>query len=204
MLTVMASVIAAVSIALLVSTNLSPLFLNYPRSLTNHYSPIQLLSNYQHLLAYLQLPWVDRLHVQALPMTSSTVLHFRDVRHLLLGNEIIVVLSSCLATWLLVKQKQLFQLFRVKELLKLVILISILLCWLPIINFNDWFIDFHRLLFRNHYWLLNPYQDLIILMLPTSFFIKVFLLTIGISLLLLLSLIGWLKFRTDKTDNCWN
>lgn len=203
-LTVVASVIATVSIALLIATNLSPLFLHYPRSLSNRYPNIKLLGDYWRLLAYLQLPWMTRLHLKVLPITFSTVLHFRDVRHLLLGNEFVAVLSSYLVIRLLIKQKQLFQLFRLKELLQLIILIGILLCWLPIVNFNDWFINFHRLLFRNHYWLLNPHQDPIILMLPTSFFIKVFLLAIGISVLLLFSLIGWLKFRTDKPNDCRN
>ena len=45
------------------------------------------------------------------------------------------------------------------------------LAW-AVINFEGLFVTFHRVAFRNDGWLLNPYTDLLINLMPESFFIR--------------------------------
>ena len=40
-----------------------------------------------------------------------------------------------------------------------------------IVNFDGLFITFHKVFFRNDLWLLNPWQDLLIMLMPTPFFV---------------------------------
>jgi integral membrane protein (TIGR01906 family) len=52
-----------------------------------------------------------------------------------------------------------------------------------IVNFNYTFILFHKLLFRNDLWILNPRTDFLLMMFPQRFFLEI---AIGILLLFLL------------------
>ena len=51
------------------------------------------------------------------------------------------------------------------------------------VNFNYTFILFHKLLFRNDLWILNPRTDFLLMMFPQRFFLEI---AIGILLLLFL------------------
>ncbi len=49
-------------------------------------------------------------------------------------------------------------------------IVSVLLAWAAV-NFEGFFVTFHRLAFTNEGWLLNPRTDLLIRLMPTEFFI---------------------------------
>lgn len=61
------------------------------------------------------------------------------------------------------------------------------------IDFDGLFVLFHRLSFTNNLWLLNPQTDLLIRLMPTSFFIHYAVLLGGtwLGLLLLLAAVAW-------------
>lgn len=48
---------------------------------------------------------------------------------------------------------------------------ALLIAW-GVIDFNSLFYAFHRVLFRNDLWLLDPSQDLLLRLMPSSFFIS--------------------------------
>ena len=59
-------------------------------------------------------------------------------------------------------------------------LMALPLILLPILatNFTEYFDDFHKILFRNNFWLFDPDTDPIILILPESFFMHCLLLIV--------------------------
>lgn len=200
--------IAAVSIALFISINLSAFLIHYPRQLLKGATRGTLFNNYWRLLLYLQCPWVAHLSLPAIPLTSQAIAHFRTVRQLFIGNELIMIVSSVTVGRYLAKQKQPFQLWRLKGLLEKILLFILATIWLPIINFSTCFIKFHYLLFKRRNWVFNAQKDPIILMMPEHFFMVVFIILVAIIFILILSVIvglayrlGFFKFGTDKPDN---
>lgn len=75
-----------------------------------------------------------------------------------------------------------------------------LLAFFISLDFDKWFIRFHRLLFDNNDWLLNPDQDNLINLLPEAFFVDTALysLIIYFAIVLLLVGINILIFKTDS------
>ena len=64
---------------------------------------------------------------------------------------------------------------------------AVLIVW-ALVNFDGFFVAFHRLAFSNELWLLNPRTDLLIRLMPETFFIHLGcrgLLAAGIWILLL-------------------
>lgn len=203
--------IAAVSIALFISVNLSAFLIHYPRQLLEKTTRGALFSNYWRLLLYLQCPWVRHLSLPAIPLTNQAIDHFRTVRQLFIGNELIMIVSSIAVIRYLRKQKQPFQLWRLKGLLEKILLIILATIWLPIINFSTCFIKFHYLLFKKRNWVFNVQKDPIILMMPERFFMVVFIVLVAIAFILILGMIvglayrlGFFKFGTNKADDRWD
>lgn len=211
MLTAILCFIIAVSLALFITTNLSLFFLKFPSSLMHRVTRWEVVSDYRRLLTYLQLPWMRKLVFKYVPITNSAILHFNDVRHLLLINELILVLVGALLIELFKNQKQLLQLLKLKKLLWLGMLAVISIIWLPLVNFNNCFIQVHYYLFSNKDWIFNPVNNPIILAMPTSFFITLFILLLlvtGLFLFMVVTYInyklGLFKFRTNKANKCRN
>jgi len=48
------------------------------------------------------------------------------------------------------------------------------------VDFNDFFIDFHKILFRNNDWLFDPSLDPIITALPDTFFLHCFIMAFAL------------------------
>lgn len=196
--------LAIMSTALFITVNISSLLVDYPKQLLRHFNSEELASDYRRLLTYLQLPWIWHLHLHFIPLTLQASHHFCDVRHLLLLNEAVLVITVPLAWWSLEKQKRRHQLWQLMIPLKVIIYVFVLTSWLPLISFPASFIKLHFLLFQNRDWILNPRFDPVILLMPTSFFLRLALIWLAVSLVLLIALWGWLyldffKLGTQKS-----
>ncbi|WP_267202673.1 TIGR01906 family membrane protein [Limosilactobacillus kribbianus] len=203
--------LAIVSTALFITVNLSPLLVPYSHQLLVRWSHSQLAGDYRQLLAYLQIPWIRRLHFAALPLSTGARAHFRAVRHLMLLNESLMLLNILLAWLLISKQKRHGQLWQLIAPLMVLGFVILMVAWLPLINFPTNFIRLHYLLFTDRNWIFNARSAPIILMLPFGFFGKLFVIFVGICLLFgslfycwLRWQSGFLKFGTQETDDSWN
>ena len=61
----------------------------------------------------------------------------------------------------------------------LTILIPALLGGLAYMNWNKVFLTFHKILFRNNYWIFDPASDPVILILPDTFFLQCVIVLFG-------------------------
>lgn len=139
-------------------------------------STSRIFQNYMQLLGFLEFPWITHLDMMDFPTSPSGLQHFIDVKHLFLLNNVILIVT----VWPAVRfvrqlsvRKVLWKLIRPFQIAAVVPLISGLLM---LVNFNQFFIDFHKLLFRNSDWLFDPRFDPVILVLPESFFSQCFVL----------------------------
>ncbi|KRL54124.1 TIGR01906 family membrane protein [Furfurilactobacillus rossiae] len=135
-----------------------------------------MLKNYYQLLQYLDFPWVERLHMNNFTDSEGALKHFADVKNLLLLNNVVLIITAIVTAW------GLWRMYRESRLWQLIIPMRIALPVAPVIgvimslNFESFFITFHKLLFRNDDWLFDPNQDAIINALPASFFLACFAL----------------------------
>lgn len=177
--------IAAISLAIIITTNLSVFFVHsfdYP-GITRH----TLLADYRGLLAYLQVPFDSHLSFTNLPMSSNAARHFHEVHQLLIINEVV-----CIVSWISIvinnryekKRSQLMELISLIDYLCMLLVISGLL---GTVNFSSSFINFHRFLFSDRTWIFNPVSDPIILAMPTSFFLELLVVGEGITILILVA-----------------
>lgn len=104
----------------------------------------------------------------ALSVPAQT--HFQDVKHLVWGVYIgfigITALIKPVWRW----SHDAYSLWLARLVLRGVAGISICLASLAIVDFNDFFVIFHQLLFRNQDWLFDPRRDQIINLLPSYYF----------------------------------
>lgn len=143
-------------------------------------SKSQLLANYHQFLAYLNYPWQTQLHLPDFPMSQSGLKHFYEVKRLFMIDYIVFILGlvpSCFYLKKLWSKRQLWKFIRPIQFLLIGL---VLLSCLMLIGFDQFFIYFHQILFRNSDWLFDPSTDPIINVLPESFFMACFICFFGL------------------------
>ncbi|WP_054668916.1 TIGR01906 family membrane protein [Lentilactobacillus senioris] len=164
----------------------------------------QMMHEYLKMISYLQLPWQTSLHFDFFASSSQGLQHFKDVRSLVMVNNLVMLISG-VASWLvlnkLVQNKQLYNLLNPLRIL--VTIIIGIAGGIMLVNFDQAFIWFHQLFFRNDYWLFDPNRDEVINMLPDGFFALCFLLfggaLVSIGILVLLLMIRY-QIKAAKKD----
>lgn len=184
--------VVAISIALFIVINISPFFITIPKHLLG-LSASELMTDYGNVIKYIQLPTQRALELNYLPIAPSAVHHFKDVKHLILLNEAVMVVSILLLVFGLKKQKRQNQLWRSILPFQMLFILLLFSGFMGITNFNAFFIKFHYLFFSNMDWLFDPRTTPIILLMPEKFFTVLFGLWLGFTLIILLLIWGWIK-----------
>lgn len=136
----------------------------------------RLMVNYYQLLAYLNFPWVSKLKMSDFTDSTSALVHFADVKNLFL-LDYAVFLITCVTTYYLWRRlKRDRQLWRFVLPMQTALWVPPLIAAVMAVNFDQFFIFFHKVLFRNADWLFDPLFDRIIIVLPDTFFLQCFVL----------------------------
>lgn len=153
-------------------------------------SSAKLNHNYGQLMAYLYNPFAGNVvHLADFPVSVSGARHFADVRNLFVLNLGVMLICA----WPTLRY--LTRLTKAKERYELVmqarggIMVALALVIGMALNFDAFFVLFHKVLFRNNDWLFNPATDPIINVLPEDFFAICF----GIGFAVFLVVLGWLS-----------
>ncbi|KRL37348.1 TIGR01906 family membrane protein [Liquorilactobacillus uvarum] len=135
----------------------------------------QLMKEYYHLLAFLNFPWVNKLNL-SLNMSYNGLHHFWDVKRLFLINHIVFFSTLPVSVLFLRKMRRKNQLWHLILPFKMVMAALPVVLLMMVLQFNTFFVDFHRILFRNEDWLFDPNLDPIINALPDTFFMACFIM----------------------------
>lgn len=142
------------------------------------WSAKQVIAYYLRLLGYLQIPGVQLSHT--LPMTTKAVVHFHQVKVLMVANNCLTcgLIPAAWFSWhrLGVRHERWLLL---RPLAWTTLGLVMVVGWMCL-DFNSFFITFHQVLFRNSDWLFNPRTAPVIKLLPESFFAASFGLVIGL------------------------
>lgn len=188
---------AAVSITL----NFRPLYYHDISALkieeTSGFSRNIIKQNYDALIDYNQFFHSGKLKL-TVPMSNEGRIHFSDVKRIFVAIEITCIITFVLSSLLI--KKQIAQ--KDVEFLKLSSMITILLPSIAgiftALNWDATFIMFHKIMFRNDYWLFDEIKDPVITMLPDTFFLHCAIMIIALILLGSLSCIIFRSFFRHK------
>ncbi|PWF99617.1 TIGR01906 family membrane protein [Levilactobacillus bambusae] len=139
-------------------------------------SSSEMMKNYHQMLGYLELPWVTTLKMTNFRTSYTGAVHFHDVKQLFLLNNGVLLLTCLPAGYFLYDLYRSKEQWRLIQPLKVIFVLPLVLAAMMLVSFNDFFIAFHEVLFRNTDWIFDPALDPIINALPDTFFLHCFIL----------------------------
>ncbi|HAT4783589.1 TPA: TIGR01906 family membrane protein, partial [Clostridioides difficile] len=149
--------------------------------------------NYDYLIDYNLNKNVSEFKLPTLKSSPQGKIHFEEVRNIFQNiNKLakLLLVVFLVGIILSVKNKNI----KILKTTSITLIIMPLLLTVPILlNFEKSFIIFHKLLFRNDYWIFNPDLDPVINMLPEEFFFHS-----GMMILILILLVSILLFVMYK------
>ena len=185
-----------ISASVTITLNFRPLYYHDISSLqieeTSGYSKKVIKDNYDALIDYNQFFHSEKLKL-TMPMSREGRIHFAEVKQIFVAIEIICIITLILSVFLIHHQIQHHHF----EFLKTTSIISLLLPAIAgIFTFINWdftFVLFHKIMFRNDYWLFDEATDPVITILPDTFFLHCAVL---IFVLILLGSLLCMVFRS--------
>lgn len=126
--------------------------------------------NYNAMLNYLFPFSKGDFHLPSMPYSPEGKIHFEEVKNIfnimtLICIVVVILLAIILYYYYTKKESEFLKKYSIN-----CILITLLICIIGYINFDKSFIIFHKIFFRNNYWIFDKVKDPIITILPQEFF----------------------------------
>lgn len=154
--------------------------------------------NYDYLIDYLHKNNACSFCLPTLASTDNAKTHFYEVYNLIhyLSVTLYILLPILAAGIIFTFRKKTFLYLKICG--SALILLPFLIFPLLMINFDNLFTLFHKLIFHNNYWLFNPKTDPIILILPETFFMHCLIFILVLSFIFGIILLFVYKIFTRK------
>lgn len=155
---------------------------------TSGYDVDTIIENYDALIDYNSPFFKDVLEFPSLPSSKEGIQHFVEVKNIFVSFYGIFGVTLLLLIFIIIykaKKKDTSYLL-VSSITVLVLPIIIILGCM--VNFDAAFVMFHKIFFRNDFWLFDPMLDPVINILPDTFFLHSLLVIVFFVLLGSLSL----------------
>ncbi len=196
--------LALISTIVLIVLNCTPVYQyvidKYRLPLITGLSEDKLMVNYKSIISYLQRPGGGYLELPDFVMSESGMIHFADVKNIFMGLYVIVLLFIvAMGVFVVIRHRQKDKciLSILNKGANLVFLVFGVLIYLIMFNFSDTFTMFHKIFFRNDYWVFDYRTDPVILALPEQLFMILSILII-ILLFVICTLIKYTYYKMKK------
>ena len=152
-----------------------------------------IIKNYDILINYQSIFYQGELYMPDFVMSETGRIHFEEVKRIFEAVQILMISTGLVSAVLIYfrhKEKE-YRYLRLTSILSIGIplVLGILAC----ADFDTAFVIFHKIFFRNDYWIFDSYTDPIINVLPQDFFMHCFIAII--SVVILLSLVCFVLYR---------
>ena len=200
-----------ISIAVIVTINFRPLYymdinlLNIEA--TSGIDKAVILQNYNALIDYCSPLFTGALKFPTLEASPSGLQHFAEVKNIFISFYYLGAITLVLGITIIIKKAKSKEYNYLLVSAITAIVMPILLGAYMAVDFDRAFLLFHKLFFKNDYWLFDPVTDPVITILPDVYFMHCAILIIMIVLLLCTVLIGFylrkrshssIKYRRSK------
>ena len=133
---------------------------------------------------------------------NKEIIHMKDVKKLFsFGFYLKYIIGLLIVIIIAVTLKNHSKLYSVGGYLLIINVLFLIISVAVSLNYDSAFTVFHKLMFNNDYWLLDPKESVIINLLPLNFFIdisvKILILNTGINAFITLTL----KYFSNRYDN---
>ncbi|WP_425613220.1 TIGR01906 family membrane protein [Xylocopilactobacillus apis] len=159
-----------------------------------------LQKNYLVLLNYLLNPFIKNLYFPNFVQSSNGLEHFIEVKNLFIVNNIVFFISLVTSAFVFKNAYSKKRWLTLKKSVRFFSFLPVIFVFIFLItNFDQFFIEFHHILFRNSNWIFDPAKDPIINVLPEEFF-QIEFIIFFVLLMLILFLINLLISRQIKKE----
>lgn len=171
--------------------------------ISSGYSVETIKDNYDILIAYQSVFYQGPLVFKDFMMSQGGKIHFEEVKVIFEIIQIIMMVSLCTSAFLVWKELKEgeFRFFRLTAIITIVL--PLVIAALAAIDFNQAFIVFHKIIFRNNFWIFDAETDPIITILPQDFFMHCLMMIIVCvvsGVMICYSLYLWKKHKYLKKD----
>lgn len=158
----------------------------------------EIKKNYDYVIDYLNEDKDIKFQLPSLPSSKYGVVHFEEVKTIfMLLDKMLIICIIINVIGLFLNRKSLIILKHVSTAL---FAIPLIIMGAFLINFDASFTIFHKVFFRNDYWIFDPNYDPIITILPEEFFFHAALLILSIIIFVSVLLrIVYIKSSKKKT-----
>lgn len=155
-------------------------------------------NNYDILIQYQSIFYRGALNFKDFAMSTTGRIHFEEVKRIFDMIQLICLGSGLISLIMIyhnIKNKE-YRYLRLSSIFSIVI--PSILGFLASLDFNQAFIIFHKLFFRNDYWIFDSSSDPIITILPEAFFMHCFIMIVV--LIILMSIVCYFIYRKKEQD----
>ncbi|MCE5221755.1 MAG: TIGR01906 family membrane protein [Clostridium sp.] len=146
-----------------------------------------LMDNYKRIIYYVQNPLSKELILNNLSMSNFGKIHFFEVKQIFISLYIISIVFISIIIFKIVTNrnnnlgKRIIKMFN--NSVNIIALMVISISTMAVIDFSKTFYFFHKIFFRNDYWIFDPIADPIINALPEELFMIEIILIISLLIL---------------------
>lgn len=197
------SAIAIICISVLVVLNTTMVYSyvvdKYNLSKYTGLSSEALIENYKSIIYYLQNPFNKELILSDFPMSDFGRIHFFEVKQIFMFIYLISIIYILRILFIIIKSKDYRR--RLLDILNkssnIIMMILVTISIMVYLDFSKAFYAFHKIFFRNDYWIFDPATDPVINALPEELFIIKLIMII----LVLVTFIIGIKIMKVKIRN---
>lgn len=175
-----------ISIAVVITINFRPLYymdINLLHIEESGYGKAEIKENYDALIDYSSPFFTGELKFPTLEASDSGLQHFAEVKNIFTSFYIIGAVTLLLGIIIIVQKTKAKEYgYLLASAITAIVLPSILGIFLTV-NFDATFYIFHKIFFRNDYWIFDPITDPVITILPDTFFLHCAVMIIAIVLI---------------------
>lgn len=147
--------------------------------------PIKVIKeNYDILINYQSIFYRGDLNLPDFIMSTNGRIHFQEVKTIFEVIQIFMVTSGLVSIPMIIKRLREREYRFLKLAGLLTIIVPSMLGFVVALDFSNAFIVFHKLVFRNDFWIFDYHTDPIIRILPETFFMHSFILIVFIIIVL--------------------
>lgn len=152
----------------------------------SNFSKDEIVKNYNYVINYLLSLKEEDFKLPSIPYSKYGQIHFKDVKRIFTSVDVLLVVTGLISAVGLLLNLKHKNLDFLKQASSILIILPVVLLTAFMINFDTFFTIFHKIFFRNDYWIFDPELDPIINILPQEFFYHSALLVV---ILIILSII---------------
>ena len=152
------------------------------------YSKTEIVKNYNYVINYLLTPGNKEFILPSIEYSKYGQIHFQDVKRIFTSIDILLIVTGLINVLGLIFNIKHKSFDFLKHTSAMLILVPTILFTAIMINFDAAFVTFHKIFFKNDYWLFDPTIDPIITILPDEFFYHTALLIIALIVISIIAL----------------